>query len=104
MLFLSWFSKASENSSTFRLLLTASQKRPEEDYEQILASLALSIHKRQTKLSEIRLRERRSTLLVTAWAVAAWVSYAGLWWSGFVGGQRRGGVLGGLPAVLGPVV
>ncbi|KAF8521329.1 hypothetical protein JB92DRAFT_2891327 [Gautieria morchelliformis] len=83
-----------------------SKKSSDEDYEQVLASLALSIHKRQTQLSEIRLRERRATLLFTSWALAAWVAYVALWWSGVVGsrGPRRSSVLWGVPVVLGPVV
>ncbi|KAH6908195.1 hypothetical protein BKA70DRAFT_1280941 [Coprinopsis sp. MPI-PUGE-AT-0042] len=48
-------------------------KKPEEDYETILSNLANDVQKRQVKLSEIRLRERRSTLLVTIYTLAVWV-------------------------------
>ena len=59
------------------------QKEP-ENYEEVLASLALDIQKRQTRLSEIRLRERRATLFVTAYTFAAWVVYVGLWYTGLL--------------------
>ncbi|KIJ34298.1 hypothetical protein M422DRAFT_52067 [Sphaerobolus stellatus SS14] len=83
-----------------------SKKKTDEDYEQILASLALSIQKRQTRLSELRLRERRSTLLVTAWTFAAWAVYVALWWAGVIGKRSRAlrGALWGMPVVLGPIV
>ena len=82
------------------------QSSSNEDYEQVLASLALSIQKRQTQLSEIRLRERRATLLVTTWAFSVWVAYIALWWAGVVGGhgRTRNSALWGVPVVLGPVV
>ncbi|THH02958.1 hypothetical protein EW145_g6654 [Phellinidium pouzarii] len=59
------------------------QKEP-EDYEQVLSSLALDIQKRQTRLSEIRLRERRTTLLLTMYALAFWVAYVGAWYAGLL--------------------
>ncbi|EJF56794.1 hypothetical protein DICSQDRAFT_93122 [Dichomitus squalens LYAD-421 SS1] len=55
-----------------------------EDYEQALALLAQDIQKRQTRLSEIRLRERRATLLVSVWALVAWVTYTSLWYMDFL--------------------
>ncbi|KAF8518271.1 hypothetical protein BU17DRAFT_76178 [Hysterangium stoloniferum] len=79
---------------------------PAEDYEQVLASIALSIQKRQTRLSELRLRERRATLLVTTWTFAAWAGYVALWWAGIIGvrGQTMRSVGWGLPVVVGPVI
>jgi len=56
-----------------------SQKK-EEDYETVLSNLANDIQKRQVKLGEIRLRERRSTLVVTTYTLAAWVAYVSLWY------------------------
>jgi len=83
-----------------------SKKSPAEDYEQVLASLALSIQKRQTRLSELRLRERRATLFVTTWTFAAWAGYIALWWAGIIGvrGQMTRSVGWGLPVVVGPVI
>jgi hypothetical protein len=60
------------------------KKKEPEDYEQILASLALDIQKRQTRLSEIRLRERRTTLLFSVYALALWVAYLSLWYTDLV--------------------
>jgi endoplasmic reticulum junction formation protein lunapark len=105
----SWFAKVRSDCLyyfIFVLLTNVLQKSSEEDYEQVLASLALSIQKRQTQLSEIRLRERRATLLFTFWAFSAWVAYVGLWWAGIVGGRGRAynGALWGVPVFLGPVV
>ena len=88
-----------------------------EDYEQILASLALDIQKRQTRLSEIRLRERRSTLLVTLWALGLWGLYVSFWYTGllpeFSGYHGRSTIytstqfkktVMGTPVFLGPIV
>jgi hypothetical protein len=65
-----------------------------EDYEQILSSLALDIQKRQSRLSDIRLRERRSTLLTTVYAFSIWALYVSLWYTGllpnFSGRAREG--------------
>ncbi|KAH9836290.1 uncharacterized protein C8Q71DRAFT_797080 [Rhodofomes roseus] len=59
-------------------------KSQPEDYEQILASLANDIAKRQQHLSEIRLRERRSTLVFSVWALAFWGLWAGLWYADYL--------------------
>jgi endoplasmic reticulum junction formation protein lunapark len=56
------------------------QKQP-EDFGQILASFAHDIQKRETRLNEIRLRERRATLLVTMYTFAGWGAYLGLWYA-----------------------
>lgn len=68
--------------------LTAAQRKP-ENYEEVLSGLADEIARRQTKLADIRLRERRATLALTLYALASWVAYTGLWY------------LGVLPRVLG---
>ncbi|OBZ67734.1 Protein lunapark [Grifola frondosa] len=57
------------------------RKNQPEDYEELLATLALDIQKRQTRLSEIRLRERRSTLLFSVYALALWLAYTSLWYT-----------------------
>ncbi|ETW77722.1 hypothetical protein HETIRDRAFT_441366 [Heterobasidion irregulare TC 32-1] len=93
------------------------KKTEPEDYEQILASLALDIQKRQTRLSEIRLRERRSTLLVTLWALGLWGLYVSFWYTGllpkFSGYHGRSTIYAstqfkktvmGTPVFLGPIV
>jgi len=60
------------------------RKNNDEDYESVLAALALDIQKRETKLSEIRLRERRSTLLTTLYTLAAWATYVSLWYMNLI--------------------
>ncbi|TFK46504.1 hypothetical protein OE88DRAFT_1667497 [Heliocybe sulcata] len=93
-------------------------KSEPEDYEEVLASLADDIQKRQTRLSEIRLRERRTTLLVTLYTLASWIAYGSLWYMEFLpdvqlvggkgGGQRWGREVTraskALPVFIGPIV
>jgi hypothetical protein len=100
----------------FTLALSAANnieilQKHDEDYESILSSLALDIQKRQVKLSEIRLRERRSTLLVTLYTLAGWVAYVSLWYLNVMpnlSGQRRSSkvekAVKGFPVVAGPIV
>ncbi|PBK63480.1 hypothetical protein ARMSODRAFT_963091 [Armillaria solidipes] len=87
------------------------RKNKEDDYETILASLAADIQKRQTKLADIRLRERRSTLFVTLYTFIAWVVYVALWYTGalpsLAGYYRNFRVekaVKGLPVVVGPII
>lgn len=86
------------------------RKRNDEDYETVLSSLALDIQKRQVKLSEIRLRERRSTLLVTLYTLAGWVGYVSLWYLGLlpnISGHAKSRferAVKGAPVVIGPIV
>jgi endoplasmic reticulum junction formation protein lunapark len=86
-------------------------KQKEEDYETVLSTLANNIKKRQVQLSEIRLRERRATLLVTLYTLAAWVAYVSLWYTNLLPNIRGRGAknsvgkfLGALPVLLGPIV
>ncbi|KAI1785971.1 hypothetical protein LXA43DRAFT_1035639 [Ganoderma leucocontextum] len=60
------------------------KKSQPEDYEQVLALLSQDVQKRQTRLSEIRLRERRATLLVSVYALLAWFAYTTLWYMDFL--------------------
>ncbi|KAK0190310.1 hypothetical protein F5146DRAFT_1043706 [Armillaria mellea] len=66
------------------------RKSKEDDYETILASLAADIQKRQTKLADIRLRERRS------YAVGALPSLAG-----YYRNARVEKAVKGMPVVVG---
>ena len=65
----------------------------EEDYENVLAAIALDIQRRQTRLLEIRLRERCATLLTTIYALAVWAVYVMVWYMGGIsnplGHQRQ---------------
>lgn len=86
------------------------QKEP-EDFGQILAALALDIQKRETRLNEIRLRERRATLLVTLYTLAGWGAYLGLWYAQVLPQASRHRInspvdkaIKAFPAVLGPIM
>jgi len=91
-------------------LLVTQQK--EEDFETVLAALAKDIQKRQIRLLEIRLREKRSTLLATIYTVLVWIIYVALWYldilpsffwptAGRHAIVRR--VIRGLPVFVGPI-
>ncbi|RSH95655.1 hypothetical protein EHS25_000747 [Saitozyma podzolica] len=90
----SWFSKSSK-----------------PDYETVLAQLATDINDAKIHLSEIRLRERRFTLLVNAYGIALWAVWVGLWWVrglplGLVGlsfNDVEGRLLGAGGVLVGPV-
>jgi len=92
-------------------LLTWFKRKEPEDIGQVLAALALDIQKRETGLNEIRLRERRATLLVTLYAFAGWGAYLGLWYaqllpstSGHRSNSQAEKAIKGLPAILGPII
>ncbi|ODO03472.1 hypothetical protein L198_02319 [Cryptococcus wingfieldii CBS 7118] len=50
------------------------------DYETVLSKLASDVTEAKTNLSAIRLRERRTALLVNLYGVSFWAIWAGLWW------------------------
>lgn len=77
----------------------------------MLALLALDIQKRQERLSEMRLRERRATLLFSMYAIAAWVAYLSLWYTDLVptiSGRARYSKteksVEAVPVILGPIL
>ncbi|KAI0313757.1 hypothetical protein OF83DRAFT_1139976 [Amylostereum chailletii] len=87
------------------------KKKQPEDYEEVLASLALDIQKRQTRLSEIRLRERRATLIVTLYTLAGWCIYVVLWYAQLLptltGSGANSGIehaVKGAPLIIGPIL
>lgn len=79
-----------------------------EDYEQVLASLANDIQKRQSRLAEIHLRERRWTLLGTIYTLSVWVAYVSLWYinvlPSFSNRPRFERSLKGIPVFIGPIM
>ncbi|KAH9959963.1 hypothetical protein BC827DRAFT_1210322 [Russula dissimulans] len=92
-------------------LFTWFKRREPEDVGEVLAALALDIQKRETRLNEIRLRERRATLLVTLYAFAGWGAYLGLWYaqllppmSGHRPNSQAEKAIKGFPAILGPII
>jgi len=87
------------------------KRKTEEDYETILSSLAKNIEERQIRLSEIRLRERRTSLLVTLYTIASWVVYLAFWYlnllPSFFGRHQNARVEKAgkaLPIVVGPIL
>ena len=115
--FSNWFSKV---RLPVRPMILATEAPPHslpvlqgesDDYEQILASLELDIQKRQTRLSEIRLRERRTTLKVTLYTLAFWVVYVSLWYTQVLpifSGHRPNTAfekfVKGVPVLIGPIL
>ncbi|KAF9034104.1 hypothetical protein BJ165DRAFT_1356708 [Panaeolus papilionaceus] len=88
-------------------------KKGEEDYETVLSNLANEVEERQIHLSEIRLRERRSTLVVTLYTLAAWIAYTSAWYLEFLPGLKgtqyvsSSGVekaIHTFPVIVGPIV
>jgi len=93
------------------ILSLFSKKRTDEDWESVLANLASDIQKREVKLSEIRLRERRSTLLVTLYTLAGWMVYLTLWYFGALpkhgddsGTRRIQKAIQAAPVIVGPII
>lgn len=76
----SWFSKVRLLRDTLAILTFISPQSPPTDYETVLARLATDINDAKKHLSEIRLRERRSSLLINAYGLALWAVWVGLWW------------------------
>ena len=111
--FSNWFSKARPPARPMSLVAHSflTFQRESDDYEQILASIELDIQKRQTRLSEIRLRERRTTLKVTLYTLAFWVVYVSLWYAQvlpMLSGHRPNTAfekfMKGVPVLIGPIL
>ena len=92
-------------------VLIESKQTESEDFEQVLATLAEDIQNRQKRLSEIRLRERRTTLLVSVYALLTWIAYTSLWYMDFIPQltthPRRSKyerTVKGVPVFVGPIV
>ncbi|GAA5966112.1 hypothetical protein JCM3765_002610 [Sporobolomyces pararoseus] len=59
----------------------------EVDYDTYLSLLQDKITARQSKLQQIRLRERRANALFITYGLALWVLYVALWYFGVVGNR-----------------
>lgn len=88
-------------------------QREPEDFEQVLSALAADIQQRQAHLADLRLRERRATLLLTLYTVGAWVAYVSVWYANpallprVTRGARTGALeraVRGAPVVAGPIM
>ncbi|GAA6010711.1 hypothetical protein JCM11491_002909 [Sporobolomyces phaffii] len=91
-------------------ILSLFTRTKEVDYDTYLSLLQDKITARQSKLQQIRLRERRANALFITYGLALWVLYVALWYFGVVGGRYAAHgaavekVAGIAPMVLGPVV
>lgn len=61
-------------------MLTPQSSTP--DYETVLSRLSSEISDAKIHLSEIRLRERRFSLLINLYGFGLWALWVGLWWIG----------------------
>ncbi|KAL4063473.1 hypothetical protein V8B97DRAFT_2085269 [Scleroderma yunnanense] len=75
-----------------------------EDYEQILSALAADVQKRQTRLAEIRLRERRTTLHFTLGTFLLWFAYVSLWYTRKLPQTWRDSGPGQAAVLVGPIL
>ncbi|KAF8139056.1 hypothetical protein EV363DRAFT_1394456 [Boletus edulis] len=80
------------------------RKRNSEDYETILYGLAADVQKRQTRLAEIRLRERRTTLQFTLGTFFLWFAYVSLWYTRTLPSTWHDSTFGTAGMVVGPVL
>jgi hypothetical protein len=106
----SWFSKVSFDLPLARDKTDEKPSAP--DYETLLSRLSSDISDAKIHLSEIRLRERRSALLITLYGLGLWALWAGLWWVGglpfgLLGWDREGmevKVVGAAGVGIGPIL
>ncbi|KAF8839304.1 hypothetical protein BDN67DRAFT_1070147 [Paxillus ammoniavirescens] len=75
-----------------------------EDYETILSGLAADVQKRQTRLAEIRLRERRTTLQFTLGTFFLWFAYVSLWYTRTLPSTWRESGPGKVAILVGPIL
>ncbi|KAF9226962.1 hypothetical protein BS17DRAFT_776398 [Gyrodon lividus] len=80
------------------------RKGDSEDYETILSGLAADVQKRQTRLAEIRLRERRTTLQFTLGTFFLWFAYVSLWYTRVLPSVWRESGLGKAAIIIGPIL
>lgn len=82
-------------------LLSWFRRPPPPSDAAVLASLAARITDSRAALAALRLRERRATLLLTLYGLAAWALYLALWLAHALVPHS---VLGAVPVFLGPVL
>ena len=108
----SWFSKVGSVSNFCFGGRTTNKKSSTPDYETLLSRLSSDISDAKIHLSEIRLRERRSALLITLYGLGLWALWAGLWWVGglpfgLLGWDRAGmevKIVGAAGVGVGPIL
>jgi hypothetical protein len=62
--------------------LTCLNQPAPTDYETVLSRLSSDITEAKQHLSEIRLRQRRASLLLNLYGVILWLIWCGLWYFG----------------------
>ncbi|KAG2142731.1 uncharacterized protein EDB93DRAFT_1157247 [Suillus bovinus] len=79
-------------------------KSGSENYEEVLSALAADVARRQTRLAEIRLRERRTTLQFTFGTLSLWISFVYLWYARMLPAAWHDSLLAKLAVLVGPVI
>lgn len=75
-----------------------------ENYEEVLSALAADVARRQTRLAEIRLRERRTTLQFTLGTLSLWISFVYLWYTRILPTAWHDSLLAKVAVLVGPVI
>ncbi|KAG2120374.1 hypothetical protein DEU56DRAFT_894853 [Suillus clintonianus] len=79
-------------------------KSGSENYEEVLSALAADVARRQTRLAEIRLRERRTTLQFTLGTLSLWISFVYLWYARMLPATWHDSLLAKVAVLVGPVI
>ncbi|KAG1776119.1 hypothetical protein EV702DRAFT_1113240 [Suillus placidus] len=79
-------------------------KSGSENYEEVLSALAADVARRQTRLAEIRLRERRTTLQFTLGTLSLWISFVYLWYARILPAAWHDSLLAKVAVLVGPVI
>ncbi|KAG0700938.1 hypothetical protein DFH29DRAFT_1000639 [Suillus ampliporus] len=79
-------------------------KNGSENYEEVLSVLAADVARRQTRLAEIRLRERRTTLQFTLGTLSLWLSFVYLWYARILPATWHDSLLAKMAVLVGPVI
>ncbi|KIK39895.1 hypothetical protein CY34DRAFT_807743 [Suillus luteus UH-Slu-Lm8-n1] len=79
-------------------------KSGSENYEEVLSALAADVARRQTRLAEIRLRERRTTLQFTLGTLSLWISFVYLWYTRTLPAAWHDSLLAKVAVLVGPVI
>ncbi|KAG2073360.1 hypothetical protein BDR04DRAFT_1072694 [Suillus decipiens] len=79
-------------------------KTGSENYEEVLSALAADVARRQTRLAEIRLRERRTTLQFTLGTLSLWISFVYLWYTRMLPVVWHDSLLAKVAVLVGPVI
>ncbi|OJA12132.1 hypothetical protein AZE42_09036 [Rhizopogon vesiculosus] len=79
-------------------------KSHSENYEEVLAALSADVARRQTRLAEIRLRERRTTLQFTLGTLSLWIAFVYLWYARILPATWHDSLFAKVAVLVGPVI